>query len=47
MAIGSHNFDSIVDILGETLEGHGVEQKDIDQVRSALLVRKAYLVRDE
>ncbi len=47
MAIGSRHFDSIVEILGETLEGHGVEQQHIDQVRSALLVRKAYLVRDE
>ena len=47
MAIGSDHFYSIVEILGDTLEGHGVDQHDIDQVRSALLVRKAYLVCDE
>ncbi len=47
MAIESDHFDSIVEILGETLEDHGVEQQVIDQVRSGLLARKAYLVRDE
>ncbi len=47
MAIGSHHFDSIVEILGEILEAHGVEQQDIDQVRSGLLARKVYVVRDE
>ncbi len=47
MAIGSDHFDSIVEIVGETFEDHGVEQQAIDQILSGLRARKAYLVRDE